>query len=106
MRELARLYVHVRKQIKNVVNEHGEEEEDPNDPIAQAARDETARLHAGDPENLKLWREFMPHCYAEIEQIYRRLDVHFDHTHGESFYHPMLADAVRRSARTGYRAGE
>ncbi len=95
VRELARLYIHVRKQMKKVVNEHGEEEEDPNDPIAQAARDETARLHAGDAENLRLWQMFMPHCYEEIEHIYQRLDVRFDHRHGESFYHPMLADVVR-----------
>jgi arginyl-tRNA synthetase len=95
VRELARLYIQVRKQMRKVVNEQGEEEEDPNDPMAQAARDETARLHAGDEENLRLWREFMPHCYEEIERIYRRLDVRFDHTHGESFYHPMLAEVVR-----------
>ena len=104
--ELARLYVHVRKQIKKIVNAQGEEEEDPDDPIAQAAREETAKLHAGDEENLRLWREFMPHCYEEIERIYRRLDVHFDHRFGESFYHPMLADVVRRSARTRHRPGE
>ena len=59
-----------------------------------AAREETAKLHAGDEENLRLWQEFMPHCYEEIERIYRRLDVHFDHRFGESFYHPMLADVV------------
>ncbi len=101
VRELARLYVHVRTQIKKTVNAQGEEEEDPNDPIAQAAREETAKLHAGDPENLRLWREFMPHCYAEIERIYRRLDVHFDHTLGESFYQPMLADLVRELCQRG-----
>lgn len=101
VRELARLYVHVRNQIKKTVNEQGEEEEDPNDPIAQAAREETAKLHSGDAENLRLWREFMPHCYAEIERIYRRLDVRFDHTHGESFYQPMMADVVRDLRQSG-----
>jgi arginyl-tRNA synthetase len=101
VRELARLYVHVRNQIKKTTGEQGEEEEDPNDPIAQAARDETAKLHAGDAENLRLWREFMPHCYEEIERIYRRLDVHFDHTLGESFYQPMLADVVRDLRQRG-----
>ncbi|MHB1425669.1 MAG: arginine--tRNA ligase [Gemmataceae bacterium] len=101
VRELARLYVHVRNQIEKTVNAHGEEEEDPNDPIARAAREETAKLHAGDAENLRLWREFMPHCYAEIERIYRRLDVHFDRTHGESFYQPMLADVVRNLRQGG-----
>jgi arginyl-tRNA synthetase len=95
VRELARLYVHVRNQIKRTVGVEGEEEEDANDPIARAAREETAKLHAADADNLQLWREFMPHCYAEIDRIYRRLEVHFDHTHGESFYQPMLADVVR-----------
>jgi arginyl-tRNA synthetase len=38
---------------------------------------------------------FMPSCQEEIDTIYRRLDVHFDHTHGESFYNPMLPDVVR-----------
>ncbi|MGH7227206.1 MAG: arginine--tRNA ligase, partial [Gemmataceae bacterium] len=51
IRELARLYVRVRQQIKKVVNAQGDEEDDPNDPIAQAVREETARLHAGDAEN-------------------------------------------------------
>jgi arginyl-tRNA synthetase len=101
VRELARLYVHVRNQIKKTAGTDGEEEEDPNDPIARASREETARLHSGDAENLRLWREFMPHCYAEIERIYRRLDVHFDHTHGESFYQPMLADVVRDLRQNG-----
>jgi arginyl-tRNA synthetase len=94
--ELARLYRHVRKQMKKIVNAKGEEEEDPNDPIAQASRDETARLHEGDPENLRLWQMFMPYCYEEIESKYRLLDVlPFDHTHGESFYQPVLGDIVR-----------
>ena len=101
VRELARLYVHVRTQIKKTVNAQGEEEEDPNDPVARAAREETAKLHAGDSENLRLWREFMPHCYEEIERIYRRLDVHFDQTLGESFYQPMLADVVRDLRQCG-----
>jgi arginyl-tRNA synthetase len=100
--ELARLYRHVRKLMKKTVNAKGEEEEDPNDPIAQAARDETARLHQGDPENLRLWRMFMPYCYEEIENTYRLLDVlPFDHTHGESFYHPVLGDVVRSLRERG-----
>ena len=56
---------------------------------------ETARLHAGDEENLRLWRRFLPHCQDEIGRIYRRLEIRFDHTLGESFYHPMLPDVVQ-----------
>jgi arginyl-tRNA synthetase len=100
--ELARLYRFVRKQMRKIVNARGEEEEDLNDPIAQAARDETARLHQGDPENLRLWQTFMPYCYEEIENTYCLLDVlPFDHTHGESFYHPELGDVVRSLRERG-----
>jgi arginyl-tRNA synthetase len=89
VRELARVYVHVRGLMKS-----DEDDEAKEDPIADAARQETAKLHAGDPENVRLWQMFMPHCMEEIERIYRRLDVKFDHTHGESFYNPMLRGVV------------
>src|SRR4051794_24773023 len=51
---------------------------------------ETARLHGGDPTNVELWRQFLPACLAEIEAIYKRLGVTFDHTLGESFYQDRL----------------
>ncbi|MCS6851626.1 MAG: arginine--tRNA ligase [Gemmataceae bacterium] len=91
VREMARLYVKVRQEIAA-----GEDEaEEAANPVAEACRQETAKLHAGDEENVRLWRLFMPWCLADIERIYRRLDVRFDHTLGESFYHPMLADVVQ-----------
>lgn len=62
--------------------------------IARLAREETAKLHAGDVENQKLWDEFLPHCLAALQSVYDRLGVQFDHTLGESFYNPMLADVV------------
>ena len=62
--------------------------------IATAVLTETAKLHAGDEENLALWHEFLPFCKDEINRVYARLKVSFDHTLGESFYHPMLADLV------------
>ena len=55
---------------------------------------ETARLHEGDPENRALWERFMPACLADIEKLYRRLDVRFDHRLGESFFQPFLAGVV------------
>ncbi|GIW95708.1 MAG: arginine--tRNA ligase [Pirellulaceae bacterium] len=63
--------------------------------IATAVLEETAKLHAGDPENRKLWSEFMPLCLEEINRIYQRLGITFDMQLGESFYQPMLADVVR-----------
>lgn len=55
---------------------------------------ETAKLHAGDPENRRLWQEFLPHCLAELDRVYKRLGVQFDYTLGESFYHDRLAELV------------
>ena len=55
---------------------------------------ETAQLHAGDPTNVALWHEFLPPCLAEIDVIYHRLGVTFDHTLGESFYHDRLRGVV------------
>jgi arginyl-tRNA synthetase len=62
--------------------------------IGAAVLAETARLHAGDPENVRLWREFLPACRAEIDRIYARLGVRFDVTLGESFYHDRLPQVV------------
>jgi arginyl-tRNA synthetase len=96
VRELARLYIHVRGLMKG-----DDEDAAGDDPVAEAARQETAKLHAGDPENVRLWKMFMPWCYEEIDRIYRRLDVRFDHTLGESFYNPMLAEVVRELEAKG-----
>ncbi len=87
--ELARLYRHVNALAA----------EDPQ--VAAAALAETAKLHSGDEENLRLWRQFMPLCLEEIDRIYRRLDVQFDYTLGESFYHDRLPGLVDDLLRRG-----
>ncbi len=89
VRELTRIYIEVRKRIGS------DDEEAAVNPIAEACRAETARLHQGNAENVALWQDFMPHCLEEIHAIYRKLGVlPFDHEHGESFYNPMLAGVV------------
>ena len=55
---------------------------------------ETAALHEGDERNHQLWNDFLPHCREDIQRIYQRLDVTFDHELGESFFHNMLGDVV------------
>jgi arginyl-tRNA synthetase len=81
--ELARLYRLAQDRIKAGSTE-----------VEEAARAETARLHANDPENRALWNQFMPHCLRALESIYSRLGVRFDVELGESFYDPMLASVV------------
>jgi arginyl-tRNA synthetase len=103
VREMGRLYKVVRDLIKPV---EADEDEGPTqekytpDQIAQArevqeaVRRETARLHAGDPENVGLWKSFMPGGLAELEAAYSWLGVSFDHTQGESFYNALLPGVV------------
>ena len=55
---------------------------------------ETAKLHAGDKENMRLWNMFMPVALAELDRVYQRLGISFEHTLGESFYHDRLAPLV------------
>lgn len=69
--------------------------------IGTAVLEETAKLHAGDPENRRLWEQILPPCLEEIEATYQRLGVTFDHTLGESFYHDRLPGVVESLAERG-----
>ncbi len=62
--------------------------------IAAAVLRETAKLHAGDADNLRLWNEFVPNCQDEINRVYTRLGISFDHTLGESYYNNRLPATV------------
>jgi len=106
--ELARLYRLVQKLIDYQQNHSADPPHDPalaqlaaeHPQIATAVLAETAKLHAGDEEARRLWREFLPYCKDEIQRIYARLGVRFDYTLGESFYHdrlgPLVEDLLKR----------
>lgn len=87
--ELTRLYRLAREKM------------DADAEIADACRRETERLHAGDAENRALWEKFMPYCLEEIDRVYRRLDVTFDETQGESFYNDRLPQVVKTLREKG-----
>lgn len=97
VKELARLYVEVRKLFKTAE----EIAKGVVDPVQNACRDETAKMHKGDQTNLELWRKFMPVCLSEIDLIYQRLGVRFDYTYGESFYQPFLNKVVQDLSASG-----
>ena len=75
---------------------------DAHQGIAKAVLSETAKLHEGDEENTGLWKEFLPCCLADIQKIYDRLSVKFDHVLGESFYHGELANVVNELEAKGF----
>ena len=70
--------------------------------IEEHARQETAKLHAGDAENLALWNRFLPDCLQMLQVVYDRMDIHFDVTLGESFYQPKLAAIVKDLKAQGF----
>ncbi len=80
-----------------VISRHAKEHPE----IDTAVLEETAKLHSGDAENVGLWKKLLPHCEDEIDRIYKRLNIRFDHTLGESFYHPMLGDVVTKLEQQG-----
>ena len=96
VRELARLYVLIRQMAKA-----SDDEDEGTGEIMEACRRETAKLHAGDPENTALWNEFMPACLEMLRPIYERLGVKIDVANGESFYNPMLAGVVEDLLKKG-----
>ncbi|MFM7118362.1 MAG: arginine--tRNA ligase [Planctomycetota bacterium] len=79
--------------LSQLANEHSR--------IDQAVLEETAKLHAGDAENLKLWQEVLPYCREDMQRIYSRLKIRFDHELGESFYHEMLGPVVNSLKQSG-----
>ncbi|MBN2582388.1 MAG: arginine--tRNA ligase [Planctomycetes bacterium] len=64
------------------------------------ARQELAKLQCGDVGSLKLWQEYRNASQDHFNAIYRRMDVHFDETLGESFYNDMLPGVVRELTET------
>lgn len=72
------------------------------DSIAMdAVRAELVKLQNGDAENHAIWREMIRLSQVQFDTIYRRLDINFDHTLGESFYNPWLKDTVAELVQKG-----
>jgi len=87
--EMERLYKKVSAECK------------ANPATLEAARQELVRLQAGDEENLRIWHEMIALSRVQFDTIYQRLGVKFDHTLGESFYHPRLQPLVQELCAKG-----
>jgi len=85
--------VEADQQLLNVAMQHAD--------IEQQVSNETVKLHEGDSENRALWDEFLPYCLDDINRLYKRLNVQFDHTHGESFYHDQLPGVIEQFISSG-----
>ena len=82
IRELLRLYQLVKQQS------------DTDPAVAAQCLEETVQLQSGNPDNLSLWKEFIEITMSGAQDIYKRLNIHFDTTLGESFYDPHLKPLV------------
>jgi arginyl-tRNA synthetase len=78
------------------------------DPAFDAqARAFFRRMEAGDPEALRLWKEFREASIAGFLPIYQRLGIRFEHIEGESRYQGKMEAVVEEIARTvGVRESE
>ena len=65
-----------------------------NPQVLERARQEIAALHAGDEENLAIWKQLRAASEPQLAAMYQRLDIHVDETLGESFYHERLSALV------------
>ncbi len=80
-------------QVAEVAKQHAQ--------VGQQVLAETARLHEGDTENRALWDEFLPYCLEDIQRIYDRLNIKFDHILGESYYQDQLQGVVAELTANG-----
>ena len=96
--ELERLYVSFGERVAVA---RGEARTPAQEALLSAAREETAKLQSGDPDNLALWRRFMEISRLEREAIYARLGASFDVTLGESFYNDRLSGVVESLLAAG-----
>lgn len=87
--EMERLYKKISAECKE------------NAATLEAARQELVKLQRGDEENLSIWREMIALSQVQFDAIYARLGVKFDHTLGESFYNPRLAELVAELVAQG-----
>jgi arginyl-tRNA synthetase len=62
------------------------EEADKDEALAQVGRDTFRKLEEGDKELRAFWSDIVAMTMKDLERLYERLHVHFDYTHGESFY--------------------
>jgi len=77
-------------------------EEAKNDPtLEDEGRQAFKKLEQGDPTLRAFWRDVVEVTMGAIEKLYQRLHVHFDHTHGESFYEDKMQPIIEEGRQKG-----
>lgn len=81
---LVELYIRINKEIETKPE------------LADKARENFAKLEQHDEKITALWKRFVDLSLKEFKHTYSRLNVHFDHYWGESFYVDKV-DAVEKA---------
>lgn len=84
----------IKQLLELYVKFHEEAEKNPD--FEDLGREEFRKLEQGDKENVALWKRFRELSLKEFEKIYARMNVSFDHMHGESFYEDKMAAVVEK----------
>lgn len=69
--------------------------------VLDTCKAELVKLQAGDPENLAIWKRCIDVSKEGLQKIYDRLDVHFDHWLGESYFNGRLPGLVEEFLEKG-----
>lgn len=69
--------------------------------VLATCKTELVKLQQGDAENLGIWKECVQLTLDQLDRVYARLDIHFDHHLGESFYNDALAPLVEEMLAKG-----
>ncbi|EGE54025.1 arginine--tRNA ligase [Streptococcus parauberis] len=81
--ELLKLYVRI----------NAEAEEKPE--LDEEARQWFKKLEDGDKEAWDLWQWFRDESLVEFNRIYEKLNITFDHYHGEAFYNDKMDEGLQ-----------
>lgn len=81
--ELLKLYVRINA------------EADENPELDEQARQWFKKLEDGDQEAWDLWKWFRDESLVEFNRIYDKLNVSFDHFHGEAFYNDKMDEGIQ-----------
>jgi arginyl-tRNA synthetase len=70
--------------------------------VKESCKSELVKLQGGDAENTEIWNKCVEVSKIGLNTIYDRLDVSFDHWHGESYYNDQLGPLVDTLVSEGH----
>lgn len=76
-------------------------EADKDVELDDEGRAEYLKFEQGDKESRKLWKKIVEWSLMDMQQIYDRLGVHFDHMNGESFYEDKMHEILDEGRKRG-----